>query len=265
MVHAQPLKIWLKDPSMPYFLRDILSHDMTAFLFSYGGFVYDLCIPFLLWNKKTRKLGILSVVIFHTITWILFPIGMFPLIMIACAFLFVTDEEWLFILKRWRLNALQKALKENTQPSKWTIQVLGIVIAFQLGVQMLLPARRFLYQEDYLWTERNFRFGWNVMVAHKVGFVTFKVTDLDTQASWLEFPDFYLEPVQVKYMSYQGDMIWQFGQYLKELYTKKGLKNISITADCWVKHNQRLSRRYLPENLDILSIAEHEIYDHVLK
>ena len=64
------------------FLGKYLTLNFTPYFFSYAGFLFDLFIfPFLL-SKKYYKIAYLFVLFFHIITSILFPIGMFPWIMI---------------------------------------------------------------------------------------------------------------------------------------------------------------------------------------
>ena len=66
----------------------LFRYDWMIYLFAWGGALYDLIIPFLLLNRKTRGLGFTMVVFFHLLTAILFPIGMFPYLMIFSALIF---------------------------------------------------------------------------------------------------------------------------------------------------------------------------------
>ncbi|EMO46357.1 HTTM domain-containing protein [Leptospira santarosai] len=85
---AQPVRIWLlRNSDIPIF-GSILSMPVTGYFFSYAGLAFDLCVPFLLLFRKTRMFGYSLVLIFHFLTWKLFPIGMFPWVMILNATLF---------------------------------------------------------------------------------------------------------------------------------------------------------------------------------
>ena len=59
---------------------------------SWGGMFYDLLIPFILLYHRTRIIGFLLVIFFHIFTVILFPIGMFPYIMIISSLIFFTPK-----------------------------------------------------------------------------------------------------------------------------------------------------------------------------
>ena len=84
-----PLKIWLPSKyDIPFIGENLMQKEWVHYLMSWGGMLYDLAIPFLLIIKRTRLFGFVLVVIFHLFTRILFPIGVFPYIMIISALIF---------------------------------------------------------------------------------------------------------------------------------------------------------------------------------
>ncbi len=85
---AMPLKIWLPPHyDMPIF-GFLMPYEITAYIFSWTGMLYDLLIPFALFYKKTRILAYVAVVGFHAMTGYLFQIGVFPVVMIALTLIF---------------------------------------------------------------------------------------------------------------------------------------------------------------------------------
>lgn len=89
LLNAQPVRIWLlRNSDIPIF-GPIFSMPVTGYFFSYAGLIFDLTIPFLLLNRNMRVFGYSLVLIFHFLTWKLFPIGMFPWIMILNSTLFL--------------------------------------------------------------------------------------------------------------------------------------------------------------------------------
>ncbi|MEM6724236.1 MAG: HTTM domain-containing protein, partial [Bacteroidota bacterium] len=266
---ALPLRIWLANLNPTPGIGSFLSEYWVASLFSIGGLCYDLSIPLLLWYRRTRFIGIALVILFHLLTAVLFPIGMFPYLMIACAFLFLTDEDWQWVLSyffpssmSWDAGPISN--EKANLPSKNSFSLIQGILVVHLLIQVILPSRRFFHQDAYLWTERHFRFGWNVMIVDKKGLTTFKVYNHDSNAEWRIDPLEHLTPVQNLYMSYQADMIWQFAQFLKTDLNAKGFTNISIYPDSFVTLNGRPSKRYLPTDLDLLSIKMSHIYRYVL-
>ena len=78
ILHALPLKIWLPAHSHLPVIGELLTFNWVAYLFSWIGAVYDLFIVFFLINNRTRIYAYILVIVFHILTRILFPIGMFP-------------------------------------------------------------------------------------------------------------------------------------------------------------------------------------------
>ena len=88
LVHAMPLKIWLTGNTHLPLIGPWLGREWVAYAFSYAGAVYDLFIVFLLLGRRTRVFGFFLVVVFHVLTRILFPIGVFPFVMIVSSLIF---------------------------------------------------------------------------------------------------------------------------------------------------------------------------------
>jgi len=83
LFEALPLRIWLPAHDTLPIIGQWLIYPETAFVFSWLGMLFDTTIIFFLMWKRTRLLAYISVVFFHTITGLLFQIGVFPLVMIA--------------------------------------------------------------------------------------------------------------------------------------------------------------------------------------
>ena len=88
LINALPLKIWLPGSYDLPLIGGLLEQPWMAYTFSWGGMIYDLTIPFLLLWKPTRKVAFFMVIVFHLLTRVLFPIGMFPFIMILSTMIF---------------------------------------------------------------------------------------------------------------------------------------------------------------------------------
>ncbi|MDX1463023.1 MAG: HTTM domain-containing protein, partial [Marinirhabdus sp.] len=168
LVNAMPLKIWLPSKYDLPLLGDLLQQDWIHYAFSWGGAAYDLAIPFLLWYKPTRWFAFIMVIIFHVLTRVLFPIGMFPFIMIVSALIFFEPKFHHrilgYIAKGFRISKsiwdaqIQKRNPFSIPPfQKWMV---GAFIVFQL----LFPWRYLLYPGELFWTEEGYRFSWRVML-----------------------------------------------------------------------------------------------------
>jgi hypothetical protein len=78
-LQALPLKIWLPARNDMPLIGRLFNQEWVPYVFSWFGCIYDLTIVFLLLNQKTRVFAYLTVVAFHLMTALLFPIGMFSL------------------------------------------------------------------------------------------------------------------------------------------------------------------------------------------
>ncbi len=259
LLNAQPLKIWLKAKTDIPLIGWLFEYDITPYLFSWSGMLYDLTIPFLLWSKNTRPIAYLLVVIFHILTHILFPIGMFPWLMIFGSLVFITHQEWNKILAYFQLKiSIYGSGNYKTKP------ILFPILLLFFCVQTLLPLRHFFLTDNVLWTENGFRFSWHVMVMEKNGFTEFTVVDNTTKKRWKEYPSKRLTTIQEKQMSFQPDMIWQYAQFLNKKYQEKGFTNVSIYVNSKVSLNGRPSKRYITANKNLLEITNvDDIYGFI--
>ncbi len=88
LFNALPLKIWLPAHDTMPVLGPLFAWHYTPWLFSWIGMLYDTTIVgWLLWDKS-RPWAYASVVVFHTLTGLLFQIGMFPVVMMGAALVF---------------------------------------------------------------------------------------------------------------------------------------------------------------------------------
>jgi hypothetical protein len=93
LLKAQPLSIWLFSKyDIPLMGSYLFQQSWMHYLMSWGGMLYDLTIPFMLLSKRLRWFAFAMVLFFHLFTAILFPIGMFPYIMILSALIFFSED-----------------------------------------------------------------------------------------------------------------------------------------------------------------------------
>ncbi|TLP77286.1 HTTM domain-containing protein [Maribacter sp. ACAM166] len=265
LVKAMPLKIWLPSKFDTPLLGDLLSQEWVQYAFSWVGTGYDLAIPFLLLYRKTRTFAFVLVVIFHVLTRVLFPIGMFPYIMIISTLIFfdarVHHKILAFIAKVIRIT---KAKFDN---EKILIFKTGSVIKFNyvlvilfFVLQLTIPFRYSVYPGELFWTEEGYRFSWRVMLTEKSGYSQFKVVDgVSGRWFYVDNSDF-LTPFQEKQMAFQSDFILEYAHYLKDHFQKDGHKNIAVYVDSQVSLNGRLSTTFVDPKVDLTK--EKESFQH---
>ena len=237
---AQPLRIWLRANTELPLIGSFFDFLWVAYAMSWAGIIYDLTIPFFLMYKKTRYIAYLAVILFHILTAALFPIGMFPWIMMVMTLIFFQPEQW-----KWtRVLPLSKP-RLFTRSNSLLI-VIALFFLFQLGMAF----RHYLYPGNVLWTEEGYRFSWRVMLAEKTGRATFSVKDKKTLQIWTVFPSQYLTPQQEKQMSFQADMILQFAHFLKADFSKRGYDG-AVFAEAYVSLNGRSSQSLIDSSIDL--------------
>ncbi|MCB0988311.1 MAG: HTTM domain-containing protein [Microthrixaceae bacterium] len=93
LIHALPLRMWLPARADLPVVGPLMELPATAHLFAVAGALYDcLVVAGLLW-RRSRPFAWAAVVAFHVSTWILFPIGVFPWLMIAVSTVF-WEPDW---------------------------------------------------------------------------------------------------------------------------------------------------------------------------
>ncbi|MRI02185.1 HTTM domain-containing protein [Kriegella sp. EG-1] len=262
LLDAQPLKIWLKARTETPIIGTLFEYDLTAYIFSYTGVLYDLTIPFLLFCKRTRPWAYVLVVVFHVLTYILFNIGMFPWIMIAASLIFISAKEWTKILE---LVGIQIKEQNSNSKSLSTNRIALPLLSLYIFFQLTFPLRHYLLSNNVLWTENGLRFAWHVMIMEKNGFAEFTVVDNDTNRKFTVYPSQYLSVIQEKQMSFQPDMIWQFARYLKQNFDTDDNKNLSIYVNSKVALNGRGSQTFIASSTDLLRVSSVDnIYKFVV-
>ena len=88
LLHAQPLNIWLSARTDTPLVGALFDERAMAYAMSWGGFFFDTTIALFLAWRRTRVFAYVVVLAFHATVGRLFPIGMFPWIMIAAVLVF---------------------------------------------------------------------------------------------------------------------------------------------------------------------------------
>lgn len=215
LIEAQPLTNWLKHQSDFPIIGNLFLYDNTAYLFSWAGAIFDLVIFFVLANKKYRIHGYVIVVVFHILTSIMFPIGVFPLVMIVATLIFFSDQFHQNVLSFLgkKNTSISIKNKEDNQENKVDKLIKAVLISFFI-LQLLIPFRYLLYPGKLFWTEQGYRFSWRVMLIEKAGYAQFYIHEPKMKRKMLIETRNFLTPQQEKMMSTQPDMILQFAHYI---------------------------------------------------
>jgi len=258
LLEALPLRIWLPARNDVPLIGFLFNYRWVHYAFSWFGCIYDLAIPFLLWNRRTRLLGYGAVVIFHLATSLLFQIGMFPYVMIVTALIFFSEGFHTKVLSL--LGSLLNVSPNLLHPNKLFQQKIlygNFLKAFFIVFfvfQILFPFRYLLYPGKLFWTEQGYRFSWRVMLMEKAGYAQFKVKLSDGQ-SFIVNNNEFLTPLQEKMMATQPDMILQYAHFLKDFYAKDGVSP-EIYVESYVALNGRLGTTLIDPSVNLANIQD---------
>eukprot|EP01095_Lingulamoeba_sp_RSL-Kostka_P006136 TRINITY_DN1898_c0_g2_i1.p1 TRINITY_DN1898_c0_g2~~TRINITY_DN1898_c0_g2_i1.p1 ORF type:complete len:668 (+),score=199.59 TRINITY_DN1898_c0_g2_i1:178-2181(+) len=190
-LRAEPLRHWLNH-RMYYpvpILNEFLKMESAAYVFSYGGMIYDFTVGFLFLFDSTFYLALLMTLGFHCTNKLVFNIGIFPWLMIASTTIFF-DPDWPRRLLHYRSqNKKPKSKREKYKPNynkKFTWKdtkkrclktitmkqhfIFFIIFAF-LAVWLLFPLRHYvLYPGNVVWNEHGHKYSWRMKLRDKKTF-----------------------------------------------------------------------------------------------
>ena len=257
LINAQPLSIWLATKTDLPIIGSFFKYSWVAYTFSWFGALYDLTIPFFLLYKKTRPYAYAAVIVFHLLTWWLFPIGMFPFIMILSTLVFFPAgfHEKVIRALTGMLKLKRVFPAEKTYTSKW-IKPLAYLFIIHFAIQTVMPFRYLLYPGKLFWTEQGFRFSWRVMLMEKMGYTVFYVKDPNTGEEIEEYAYEYLTPQQQKMMATQPDMILEFAHFLRDKWIEQGIVNPEVRVKSFVTLNGEGSRLYINPDVNLSAVKD---------
>ncbi len=260
---AMPLKIWLPSKyDLPIIGETLMQQDWFHYAMSWSGMLYDLFIPFLLLYKRTRWFAFALVVFFHIFTRVLFPIGMFPYVMIVGSLIFFEAD-----FHKKIIAFIKKVIQKVIQIKSKTIEIIPeyklkfksviipVVMLFFM-IQIIFPFRFLLYNGNLFWTEQGYRFSWRVMLMEKMGSTTFKIVDGETNNFFYVNNSDFLTPLQEKQMSFQPDFILEYAHYLGDHFTNQGHKNVQVFVESYVALNGHLSQLFIDKTVDLYQEEE---------
>ncbi len=245
---ASVIGLLMKGKADYILIGDILQLPAVHYIIAYGGILFDgLIIPLLLW-KPTRKYAFFVSIFFHLFNSIVFQIGIFPYLSLAFSLFFFTPESIrnIFLKRKSLYNA-----NEVITPRYGNM--LKAVFAVYFVVQILLPIRHHLIEDNVLWTEEGHRMSWRMMLRAKSGRATYRVVDAETNDYIPIKLEDYLTKKQKRGATTKPDVIWQFAQHLKRKFAEEG-KSVKVYVNCYVSVNGKPSRQLIDPEIDLANI-----------
>jgi hypothetical protein len=248
LLRAEPVHGWLRSHTSAPLIGQIFAEKWLAYGMSWFGAAFDLSVVWLLCMARTRRVGVLLALGFHVAIWLLFPVGVFSLVMLLCVTIFFHPSWPRRILPESWLQGLARPGVERPRP--WTVPL----ATGMLLVQALLPFRYLAYPGSVQWTEDGFRFAWRVMLMDKVGRAEFRVRAESPGRTYRVFPQAELTALQARMMSTQPDMVLDYAHHLRQQFEANGHENVRVFADVWVSLNGRRSSRLIDPLVDLAAV-----------
>ena len=263
---AMPMSIWLQAKTYWPVVGALFAEKWIAYGASWMACFFDLFIVFFLMSRRTRPLAYFVLIIFHVITGLMFPIGMFPWIMILSTLIFFSEEfhQKIIAFIATIFRSKKKDIKKNT-PYKLKNYKKILVSSFLCGYvlfQLLFPFRYLFYPGDLFWTEQGYRFSWRVMLMEKAGTAFFYVTDPTTGMKGEVDNSDFLTVTQEKMMATQPDMILQYAKMIKKEVESRGLKDPIINAEVYVTLNGSRSKLFIDPDINLLELEDDFNHKH---
>jgi vitamin K-dependent gamma-carboxylase len=244
LLEAQPLRIWLSAKSDWPLVGPLLAEPLVAYLAAAASALFDLGIVLGLLCERTMAWAVALLLCFHLATGLLFPIGIFPLLMTVLATICFTPG-W---PRRWVTDP-GEARSSGTR--LWRApKGVAWLLAAHCAVQAALPLRTLPTSSASAWTREGFNFSWKVMVSEKAGSVSFRTRDrLTGQVEGVE-PSTFLKGFQTSAMAQDPDLILQAARFIAQRCQQQG-RDVAVYADAVASLNGRPARRLIDPSVDL--------------
>ncbi|WP_434035397.1 HTTM domain-containing protein [Formosa sp. 4Alg 33] len=264
LYRAMPLELWLStSTNIPFIGPSILQASWFHYAVSWSFMIFELAIPFLLLYKRTRLISFLLLVANQLFSQALFPLGMFPLILVFCAPIFFSSQwhqKGLLTLRTFlspirnglHLSSALKMTKDFQYSTPLPIFIVGLFFVFQL----LFPLRYMLYEGELFWTGEGYLFSWRTSLIEKSGVTEFRVIDSETGEECLVDNSEFLTPRQEQQMSFQPDFILEYAHYLGDHYKRQGYNQVEVYAESMVSLNGRTPAPFIDSSVDLYQQKE---------
>ena len=255
LVRGEPLGMWLAARSDRPVVGPLFELPTTALVASWAGLIFDLTIVgWLLW-RRSRPWAYAAVVLFHLSTAALFQIGLFPWAMMLLTPVFFSPAwpertlAWIRSIGRFEAPADVPPTTEVSPPRR-RVQVAVAAVAI---VNVIVPARHYLYSGDVTDNEAGYYGSLRVMLTEKTGTVRFIVRDTVTGTTTSVDPDDVFEPWQVGQLASRVDLLVTAAQIVAEGAAVDGHR-VEVRADSWVSINGHPRQRTIDRALDLTTV-----------
>jgi len=233
------------------------TRETVIALMSYGGVFFDLSIALWLSLRNTRWFAHSYQFSFHLLNFVLLGVGSLSIFMVLITLL-LFPPPWL--KRKMKLESLDGLQLPSLSRKKLVVASLSIFLLLNL----LIPHRHLLIDNDVNWTEKGHRFSWRLMTRTKLGSnSTFIITDKDSDQTWTINPREYLTGRQYRKMSSETDLVIVFAHWLENEWSERGYANVAINGVINTRLNARRPQLLVDPQLDLTTVERTVWRDEV--
>ncbi len=234
LLHFQPVKHMIEVYPDNGPLAGWLKLGFQPALAVYGGLVFDLAVPFLLWWKRTRLWTLLPLLYFHISNSLTFnDIGIFPFIMMATTAIFFEVNELPVLRNLAKRKHKNIELLESPASAK---RILVVYITFQL----LFPFRGLFLPNPVNWTMIANRFSWRMKSqSREITEMVFTIQDGPTGQKMPVDINTFINTMQINVVGNDVAAVVSVAKGLARLGREQGMADPLVHASIKVSWNGR--------------------------
>lgn len=254
-LHGQPMGLGLLQRSLVSPIGGAwMREEWFALFISWTGLFFDLMIvPALLWRKSTR-LAFSACLGFHLFNCLIWPIGIFPWLMMAATTVFFRPnwfEKALFFVSG---PVRKRGCPEDVLPfhslsirRKAGLVFLSIFVAWQ----SIYPLRPFFCGQNASWDEYAHYFSWHMLLRGKETALRIFVTDPKTGSSGTVDLRRFLTWHQLRIVGRDPRLILQLCHFVADDMRDRGIENPEVRAMALVSMNGRKPQLIVDPAVDL--------------
>lgn len=265
LVRMEPITSMVNSFPPNHTLAFFYKHSSQIPLLTYGGMLFDLIIPFMLWFKKTRKIALFPLIFFHLSNSIVFDdIGIFPFVMIFSTLLYFDKSEIPFLR-----NVLSTSAAKAKQP-EMALHKNSFTRYFLIGFfvfQFLFPFRGFFLPHHLDWTSIGNRFAWRMKIQTRVqNKIAFTIQDGPASEPLKVEMNTFVNPMQILSISSDPRAVLSMAKILAQEGKKRKMKDPIVKAEVFVGWNGRPPAYLVNPETDLskVSYSSFKINDWIM-
>ena len=226
---------------------------------AYGGLLLDLVLVPMVIFGPFRKLGLISLFLFHIFNFFVTNVGFFALFMLVTTLILLPPSWPRDIFDKFRAKPGANSSREPRERTpdknlnklqKPTIWLLGIYVILQL----FIPLRHHLIEGNVHWTEEGIVFSWGMRSSIKRYKLDFFLHDKEQQKKILIRNRDFFTPLQIEVMATDPDKILQAAHHIAEKYRETHeSEQIAVTVRSRLRLNGRKSQFLIDPEVDLLT------------